>query len=213
MLLKDDGAPFEAAPAGTHVARLYRIVDLGTQTGEFQGKTTRNRKLLLTFELLGEDRMSDGRPFSVSRRFTASLGEKAALRAFLESWRGRKYTPEELRQGLDLGRLLGQCGLLNCVESERNGKTYINIASVSPLPKGMPRPDGENPPVMFDLAAPDWDLFGDLSEGLQAAIMESPEYQALTTAAPAPVPASPAAPAGAPAPAGQGADFDDDIPF
>lgn len=175
MKLTVNTTTFEAAPAGVHIARLWRIVDLGTQTTDYQGKQTASRKLLLSFELLGDDRMSDGRPFTISRRFTASLSDKAALRAFIEQWRGRRFTDAELAEGFDVARLLGQYGLLNLTETERNGNAYTNIASISPLPKGMPKPEGVNAPVMFDLSNPDWNVFDGLSERLKEHIAASPD--------------------------------------
>ncbi|MFO7582923.1 phage replication initiation protein, NGO0469 family [Guyparkeria sp.] len=178
MMITAPTTTFEQPPAGMHVARCYRLIDLGTQTTHFNGEPKRARKLLVSFELLGEDRMDDGRPFTVSRRFTASLADKAALRGFLESWRGRRFAPEEIAEGFDLGSLLDKFAMLNLVESEREGRTYINIASASPMPKGMPAPEGENPAQMFDLSAPDWDLFAELSDRLQEQIMTAPEYQA-----------------------------------
>lgn len=178
MKLRDDGSTFEAPPSGNHIARLYRLIDLGTQEGQWQGKPTSSRKALLSFELLGDDRMSDGRPFTISRRFTASVNEKAALRLFLESWRGKRYSTAEIQEGVDLSAILGAYGLLNCVEAHRDGHLYINIAGISPLPKGMPKPPGVNAPVLFDLAAPDWDVFADLGERLQETILASPEGRA-----------------------------------
>jgi hypothetical protein len=198
---------FESAPAGVHTARLYRLVDLGTQTGDYQGKPTKARKLLLSFELLGDERMQDGKPFTISRRFTASLGEKAALRAFINQWRGRALSEDEIRAGYDVKKLLGASCLLNATESERDGKTYMNIASVMPLPKGMPKPEGVNELQLFDLSKPDWNIYDTLGERLQATIAASPEYQAAQgwgePDKPKPAPTSPA----------NGEAFDDDIGF
>ena len=206
MLLTDSGNTFEAAPAGVHPARLVRILDLGTQESAYQGKTKHSHKLMLTFELLGDETMSDGRPFTISRRFTASLGEKSALRPFLESWRGKKYTPDELRAGLRLDKMLGAFGLLTLVESERDGKTFSNISSISNLPKGMPKPEGVNPLQLFDLAAPAWEVFDALSEKMQAVILLSPEGQAASKARHA----KPTAPERQP---GSDDDFNDEIDF
>jgi len=178
MLLTDSGNTFEAAPAGVHPARLVRILDLGTQESTYQGQTKHGRKIMLTFELLGDDRMSDGRPFTISRRFTASLGEKSALRPFLESWRGKKYQPDELRTGLRLDKMLGAFGLLSLVEAERDGRMYSNISGISNLPKSMPKPEGVNQLQLFDLGAPDWSVFDALSEKMQGTILMSPEGQA-----------------------------------
>lgn len=178
MLLTDSASSFEAAPAGVHPARLVRILDLGTQESAWQGQTKHARKLQFTFELLGDERMSDGRPFTISRRFSASLGEKSALRPFLESWRGRRYQPDELKAGLRLDRMLGQYCLLTLIEAERDGKLYSNISGISGLPRSMPKPEGVNPLQLFDLAAPDWSVFDTLSEKMQGVILMSPEGQA-----------------------------------
>ncbi len=178
MIISASENDFEAAPAGVHVACLFRITDLGTQIGDYQGKPTKSRKLMFTWELLGDERMKDGKPFVISRRLTASLSEKAALRAMIGQWRGKALTDDEVKAGFDVKKLLGAYCLLNVTETERDGKTYMNIASVMPLPKGMPQPPGVNPLQLFDLAAPDWNIFDTLSKRTQDAIAASPEYQA-----------------------------------
>ena len=45
-----------------------------------------------------------GRRFDVARVYTLCLHERAALRKDLESWRGRKFTEQEL-DGFDLEKL------------------------------------------------------------------------------------------------------------
>lgn len=178
MILTATSSDFEMPPAGVHPARLFRIVDLGTQAGDYQGKPTTARKVLLSFELLGDERMQDGSPFAISRRFTASLGEKAALRAFINQWRGKALTDDEIKAGFDMKRLLGAPCMLNVTETEREGKTYANIASISPVPKVLHVQEGVNRPEMFDLSTPDWGIFDRLSERLQQTIAASPEYAA-----------------------------------
>ena len=200
---------FELAPAGTSVARCYRLVDMGTHKITWQGKEKTARKLLISFELLDDDnRMSDGRPFSVSKRFTASLNEKAALRAFLESWRGKAYTAADL-EGVDLRKVLGAYCLLGIVHAEKDGSTYANISSVLPLPKAMPKPAPVNDILVFDFDDPQADVvYATLSESLQKQIADSPEWKART-----------AKPAPAEKPADDGAQpsgfqsMDDDIPW
>jgi len=175
MLLIDSQLKFEAAPCGVFASRLITLADLGTQKVDFQGEIKRQRKLLMTFELLGDERMTNGEPFKISRRFTLSLHEKAALRVTLEAWRSRKFTPDEVKAGIPLEKMLGAYALLTLIESEREGKTYSNIASISSLPKGMPKPDGVGDLILFDLNAPDWQAFDKLSKKTQETIMASPE--------------------------------------
>lgn len=103
---------FAPAPAGSHLARCYRIIDLGSQTTEWKGKPKTSRKVMFTWELHGEDGegkpllTDDGKPLMVSKRYTFSLSEKATLRAHLVGWRGRDFTLDELA-GFDLEKVLG----------------------------------------------------------------------------------------------------------
>ncbi|MCL4759844.1 MAG: hypothetical protein KJZ96_16025 [Rhodocyclaceae bacterium] len=215
VIAHTDSPEFELPPAGATAARCCAVIDLGTQESTYQGETKAQAKLLLSFELA--ETRSDGTPHRVSRRMTASLHKKAQLRAFLEQWRGRPFTDEDLR-AFNVGKLLGAPCLLNLVHVERAGKQYANILSVSPLPRGMSAPELREAPTLFDLSAPDWRIFGELSSRLQETISASPEYQAQAARMPksvsmtAPVPARPPAPAPAPAAGGFG-DFDDDIPY
>jgi hypothetical protein len=89
------------------------------------------------FELA--EKMTDGKPFMVSKRYTRSMHEKAILRKDLAAWRGRDFTADELK-GFDLSMIIGKNCLLNLVEnkSEATGKTYTNIAGITPPIKGMP---------------------------------------------------------------------------
>ncbi len=147
-----DSTEFELPPAGATAARCAAVIDLGSQQSIYQGETKTQAKILLTFELA--ELRSDGTPHRVSRRMTASLHKKAQLRAFLEQWRGRAFTDEELR-AFNVGKLLKAPCLLNLVHIERAGKQYANILSVSPVPKGMTAPALVDAPVLFDLSAPD----------------------------------------------------------
>lgn len=212
-LSENTTATFELPPSGPQAARCSRIVDLGSQQSEFNGETKTARKLLITWQLA--ELRSDGEPFQVSRRFTASLHKKSALRAFLESWRGRAFTPEELA-GFDMQKLINAPCLLNLAHVQRDGKDFANILGISPLPKGMQPPPPVFAPVIFDLSDPtcgeDLPL---LPQRLREQIQQSPEWKELTrrtttarTPAAAPAAAAPAAPTSS-----GFDDMDDNIPF
>lgn len=192
---------FEMPPSGPIAARCSKLIDLGTQESTYEGETKHQRKLLLSWELA--ELRTDGTPFVISRRFGLSLHEKAALRGFLQAWRGRPFTAEELA-GFDLRRLLSAPCLLNVMHTQRNGKDYANIASISPLPKGMTAPELSAPGVIFDIDAPDApSVIETLSDGLQATIAASPEWQDRIAKGEA-----------SPSTVGAGFDADDDdIPF
>lgn len=200
LTVTETAGSFELAPAGAHRAVCFKLIDIGTQRTEYLGQPRSNRKILVGWELPDEP-MADGKPFACFKRYTASLSEKAALRADLEAWRGRPFTAEELA-GFDLKKIISTPCLLNVVHTEKGGRTFADVGSLMPLPKGTPRPAPINPPVFFDLDAPDMQVFAALGEKLQAQILASPEGQKLK-----------AAPA-APAPAGNGfASMEDDVPW
>lgn len=217
-LTVSEGAASTYTPpeAGTFPARCVSLIDLGTQESTFEGQTKAAHKLLMQFEICDPDnRREDGSPHIVSKRFTASLHAKAALRGFLEAWRGRPFTVDELR-GFDLQTLLGVPCLLGIVHSEREGRTYANISSCMRMPKGMPAPEGLQHLTRFDLSAPDWETFAMLPQRLQDQIMASPEYQR-GKQAPARVSVTGQPPAQQPAAATTADsgfdDMSDDIPF
>ena len=181
MKFKDSGnggGTFAQAPAGTHVARCIKMIDLGTQTGEYKGEKTVRRQVLISWELPNElmpDGEFKGKPFSVSKFYTQSLNEKASLRKDLENWRGKAFSADEL-QGFDAKNILGKGCMVSITLSE-SGKS--KVSGVMALPKGTQVPPQVNPSVLFSLEEFDKKVFDGISEGIKKIIMLSPEYQKL----------------------------------
>lgn len=185
----DTKKTFKLAPAGTHFACLYQFFDLGSHDEEFEGKKTTRRKCRLTFELYGKNcTLEDGQPMSIGQTYTSSMGEKAKLRAHLESWRGNAYTNEYLHTKFDIRKFLGRFCMVNIVHKmSRQGKEYAQIASISGIP------DGVNPPVstpinkiVFFTLNPDVEkfrpeVFDALPSWAQTKIKGTKEYEAATT--------------------------------
>ena len=178
---------FQIAPAGTHLARLYRIIDLGTQMREYEGKVTMNRKGKFFFELHGEDAeskpllTSDGKPLIQSREYTISLNEKANLRRDLEAWRGKSFTEEELK-GFQLKTLLGHFCMVNISHRQKGDMTYADLKGISSVPaiyKKAGLPEGVNSTMLFDLNAFDAAMFESLSDNIKEVIKKSPEYRSI----------------------------------
>jgi hypothetical protein len=169
------GGDFLPPPAGTHVATCYRLVDLGTQTVEWQGELKKQHKIMVSWEL-PDELMQSGQPFSVHQRYTLSMHEKATLRKHLEAWRGKAFD-DESAGAFDISSILGKACFLSIIHATKGDKTYANISGVSKLPKNTPAPAPINPRTFFSLAEPDWTLYGLLSQGLQAVIAKSPEYE------------------------------------
>lgn len=206
------GGNFKRVPSGVFIGRCFSIIDLGTQisTGQFAGKE--QHKVRVGWELFGEDEAGapltvdvDGeqKPMTISKSYTVSLAEKARLRHDLSSWRGRDFTEDEAK-AFDVSKLLGAYCMVNVTTSEKNGKTYSNVAGLTPLPGALKnqKPAPVHAHVIYDLDNPDPAVFATFHEKLQEAIKRSPEWQAKHGSG------------GAPATGTAGGEgLDDEIPF
>jgi len=176
-------------PSGTHLARCYRLIDIGTQHEEFKGKPKVLPKVLVYWELPNETAVfKDGeeeRPYSISKEYTASLGEKANLRHDLEGWRGRAFTEEELK-AFNLKNIVGVPCMITVVHQKSNDgkKTYDKVTSVAALPKDpktkkpIEIPAQVNPTVIYDIEDGENNVFNDLPDWLKKKIKESEEFNA-----------------------------------
>lgn len=210
LIAKEGEGSFTPVPPGMHLARCYRVVDLGTQKSEYLGTIKHLPKVMLQFEVHGEDEAgkpivtAKNEPMTISKNFTLSLAEKATLRKDLQTWRGREFTAEELR-GFELKNVLGAWAMISVIKTTgNNGKEYTNIAAIMQVPpqvKKVGLPEGHNKLGIFSIEEPDMEIFGTFSDGLKAKIESSPEWQARSGSAPKAE--------------GGGAfdDLDDDIPF
>ena len=213
FIVEDTGGNFERCPPGMHLARCYRIVDLGTQKSEYMGEVKYLHKIMLGWEIHGADengkalKMMDGRPFAIFKNYTLAWSEKANLRIDLQAWRGKAFTQEEMRK-FDLQNILGAWCMLNIIERQgQNGNTYSNVSSVTPVPSvikqsGLPQAINKN--EMFNLQKPDMAIFETFSENLKTKITSSPEWEKLQGKISTPEPTAP--------PSSQ-LDPDEDIPF
>jgi hypothetical protein len=205
---------FTPVPPGLHLARCYRIVDLGTQQIEYMGETKHQRKIMLGWELHGKDDegnelvTSRGDPLAIFKNYTLSWNEKANLRTDLQGWRNKPFTEEEMRR-FDISSIIGAWCMVNVIQRPgKNGKMYSNVGSISPVPpivKQSGLPPAVNPNQLFRLAEPDHELFETFGKGLKEKIQASPEWQALQGKKPAQNAAK--------APPSGFDDMDDDLPF
>ncbi len=123
---------YSNAPEGLWSAVCCDVVDKGMRETGFGGKA---HKIQLRWMLEDIDPKS-GKPYMVTRMFTLSLHEKSTLRPFLESWRGRKFTFDEL-EGFDLEKLIGvNCQLQIIHNIKDGGTTFANVQAIVPPAKG-----------------------------------------------------------------------------
>ena len=137
-LTAKNNKPFEIHPEYTGSAVLVDVTPLKTVQTDFGPK----EQFRLVFESTAV--REDGKPYLVwSRGFTPSLGEKAALRAFLKQWMGRDLTAQE-QEEFDTETLIGRTAHLVIVHNESNGQTYANIGLIRPDKSAEPiKPSGK----------------------------------------------------------------------
>lgn len=181
------GGDFEPIPKGVFQAICIGLWDLGTQNNPLFNKAAHKVMVMwefpehrITIEKDGEP--AKEMPMVISKEYTLSLHKKANLRADLEGWREKEFTPEELA-GFELKVLLG----VNCMiqifhktknEGSKDERTYANVKGIMKLMKGMQPAAPEHEPTMFDIDegkpipdfTPDW-----IADKIRA----SEEFQAL----------------------------------
>ncbi len=119
--------PFESHPEYSGPAVCVDVTPLKTVQTDYGPKD----QFKFVFET--SEMRQDGKPYLVwSRGFTPSLGEKAALRAFLKQWFGREINATEA-QDFDTETLIGRPANLVIVHNGgRNGEVYANIGLIRP---------------------------------------------------------------------------------
>lgn len=192
LLPKPNHIEYESPASGTFIARCYRFIDLGTQPKVFNGETSLKHQVRISWELpteLMEKGEYAGKPFTVHQTYTWSMSDKAILRKSLESWRGKKFSDSDFGEnGFNTKKLIGVPCMIGISHTEKNGKTYANISTISPLLKGfeMPIPINETLYFAFDeaMAFPEaerrmyFDNFlSKVSQSTKDAIMNCPEYK------------------------------------
>ena len=183
---ESSGGSFTPVPPGLHLARCYRIIDLGTQKSTYMGQEKHQRKIMIQFEVHsidddGNPLLTDkGEPLSISKNYTLSLNEKANLSLDLESWRGSAFTADE-RKGFELKKLLGVWSMISVAKSiGHDGKEYTNINNINPVPANIKKaglPDPHNEAKLFSLEDPDMAMFETFGAKLKEKISNSPEWQ------------------------------------
>lgn len=196
------GGTFDPVPEGPHPAVCDMFVDLGMQetSGKFAGKV--QHKIYLRWQIPSlrlayeKDGVQIEGPMTIGAKYTLSLHEKAGLRKILKTWRGRDFTPDELRK-FDVTTILGAPCIVSVSHAPKDGGgVYANIDAVMKLMPGMATPALEGEPLLYD--ADNLGTFEKLRPWLQEVIKGQKSLEAAVAAND---------------PDGWRADLDDDIPF
>jgi len=139
IFAREPESRFSPCPEGLHQAVCVDVVDLGMMVTQWGDKP----KVRIVWQIDEVDPVT-GRRYDVRGMYTLSLSEKSTLRKHLESWRGRKFSPAELR-GFDLENLIGiNCQLQVIHNLSDEGRTFANVQAIVPANAKAPKiaPDG-----------------------------------------------------------------------
>lgn len=129
---------FKPHPIGQHIGQCVDVINLGEKVQDYPGTPS---YLALTCAIVfrtGERNEETGEYIDIAREFTVSMGDKANLRKFLEQWRGRAYTKEQIEAGVPVDKLTGNHGLLTVTHrTSAKGRDYANITACVGIPKQM----------------------------------------------------------------------------
>lgn len=138
IIVKENKKDYTPVPEGLHQGVCIDVVELGLVTTQWQGQTYTRRMSEIRW-VVEEVDPKTGKQHMLRRRFTESLSKKSALRPFLESWRGKKFTDDELK-GFDIEKLIGaNCQLQVIHNPGSDGTIYSNVQAVVPIHKNAGR--------------------------------------------------------------------------
>lgn len=168
--------------AGTHSAVCTGVVDVGTQTSLFEGKTTFGRKLVCLFDVIDQVDPKSGKPLGIAHMFSATMHPRARLRREVENWIGT-FADQGAANDFDLSGLVGrQCQLI-VKHTDNPVAPRVVVDTILPPLSNVITSLAVNDNVYFSLDKPDLRVFEQLPGRIRNMIEASPEWRAIVEAA------------------------------
>lgn len=122
ILRRESTSKYSPCPEGLYDAICVDVIDLGTVPTAYGDKHQ--------LQILWEVRSDEGMVYHLSKRYAASLHEKAKLAQDLKAWRGGVELSAEEMRGFDLEQLVGKCCQLLVTHFEREGTAYASVDKI-----------------------------------------------------------------------------------
>ncbi len=169
----------EVIEAGVYPARIVQVIDLGLQAQKaFQGKEKAPaNEVMLTYELVDlflkdkDGNEQEDKPRWISEvipLYNISQDKAKSTKRYLA------VDPQNVNNG-DFSKIVDapiNVTLVHNPNPKDATKPYVNVAGIAAMrPKDVAKcPALKNPPKVFDLDAPDMEIFGSLPEWIQEKI-------------------------------------------
>jgi hypothetical protein len=181
---------FELTPAGNHMARLFKIINIGTIDSGFQnadGTPKYQPKVRLYFELSNKlktykdvDMNEVTKPFAISKEVTLSMFKSqqvAKLRTIAEAMIGTSLKDEEA-ETFDVESLIGMpCMVQVTHEQTKDGNTFAKLTTVTSVPEGIIVPPLVNEKEIVDVNTASLEAIEALPDFIKDKMKTSKEYE------------------------------------
>lgn len=180
MMIGDNEIVFPICPEGNHLARVFSVIDMGTESFNFNGKDIAQRKIRIAFELPEETYEFDLKGEKtiknhiVGAKYTASKGKNSKLRPVLKALLGD--IPQE---EMDIFDILGKTCMVDVTHEvgKTTGREYAKVNAVTSTPKGVKVAKPINEPIMFTWDMFDKETFDKLPKWIKGDLQKTPEFQ------------------------------------
>ena len=185
MAVPNSGGNYEKVlpKKGIHLARLFAIIDTGTQKSSFNGKEKLRRIIIMRFELPGSlhefDKDKGPEPLAVNVKETFSSAEKSNLYKFFKAWSNSKITAKRFgEKDFSITKYIGKSAELTLkIQTSESGDDYVKIIDVTKDDENQCG-DPINKPYVFMLH----DLLGYKDEELKEPLGKEEKKEALKRA-------------------------------
>lgn len=187
IIATTNSQPRELIAAGNYFGRCYQMIEIGTVKETILGVEKILHKVRIGWELPSEMKVfkeeNGPQPRVISKEYTLSMHEKAALRIALKSWRGKDFTEEEAKS-FDITKLIGVPCMINIIHKPSKSdhtKIYEEISGITGVPKEMVNaiPAQINKSFVLSYDNFNVELFSSLPDFIKDKMKSSLEYAAL----------------------------------
>jgi len=181
---------YELCPAGTHLARVFKIVNIGTIKESWEGQEKDSHKIRVYWELPSEKKTyeieKDGKKetvnsvFSISQEYTLSFGDRAKLRPIVVGIMGEDFKTDQDAWNFNIEDILGKSCIINVTHrtSKDGQRQYAIVVSASALMKGQKEEEPVNEAKIVDVETITEEELDKVYDTLRQKIKSSKEYQA-----------------------------------
>lgn len=174
QMINVDVLQYKPIPAGTHIAIIDTIAELGVQPGEFMGKILTPAKRIYIRFAFPELILENGLPMTLGKEMKAAISEGSELTKIM-----RAALSQELKNNDDIYNygslvhtILLKPVMISVINENDKGKVRAKLGDCIPLAKSVIVPQHNIKGFLYTLAEPNPDVFAQLPNFIQEKIQK-----------------------------------------